>query len=454
MESYDYDLLVIGAGSGGVRCARMSASFGAKVAIIEGQYWGGTCVNVGCVPKKLYSYAAHYHEDFSDARGFGWVVDKPSFNWPTLRDNKTAEIQRLNGIYINMLSNAGVELYHGYATMTSKHEVNIVDSDGKQQTVTAKNILLATGGKPVLPEIEGIDKSLVSDEIFDLPSFPKVITVLGSGYIAVEFASIFNGLGAEVHLICRGDRVLRGFDNEIAYELTAQLQQKGIHIHSETLLSKVEGETGDLSLTLADGSTIACNQLMTAVGRSPNLDFAGSLAGQIKTDAKGYVVVNEQYQTSIDNLYAVGDLIGGMELTPVALAEGMAVAYDLYADQAKPVDYNDIATAVFSHPNLGTVGLTEEQARDQYDNIEVFKSKFRHLKHTLSGNDEKTMMKIIVDAETDKVLGLHILGSDAGEIVQGFAVALKAGATKAVFDATIGIHPTAAEELVTMRSPS
>jgi glutathione reductase (NADPH) len=338
--------------------------------------------------------------------------------------------------------------------MTSKHEVVIVDRDGNQQTVTGKNILLATGGKPVLPEIEGIDKSLVSDEIFDLPSFPKVITVLGSGYIAVEFASIFNGLGAEVHLICRGDRVLRGFDNEIAYELTAQLQQKGIHIHSETLLSKVEGETGDLSLTLADGSTIACNQLMTAVGRSPNLDFAGSLAGQIKTDAKGYVVVNEQYQASIDNLYAVGDLIGGMELTPVALAEGMAVAYDLYADQAKPVDYNDIATAVFSHPNLGTVGLTEEQARDQYDNIEVFKSKFRHLKHTLSGNDEKTMMKIIVDADTDKVLGLHILGSDAGEIVQGFAVALKAGATKAVFDATIGIHPTAAEELVTMRSPS
>ncbi|CAH0990312.1 Glutathione amide reductase [Sinobacterium norvegicum] len=454
MTSFDYDLLVIGAGSGGVRCARMSASFGAKVAVVEGQYWGGTCVNVGCVPKKLYSYAAHYHEDFTDARGFGWLVDKPSFNWPTLRDNKTKEIKRLNSIYTNMLSNAGVELIHGYATMLTKHELEIVDSDGNKQTVTAKNILLGTGGKPVLPEIMGIEKSVVSDQVFDLDTFPRVLTILGSGYIAVEFACIFNGLGAEVHLICRGDRVLRGFDNEIAYELTAQMQQKGITIHSETLLSSVEGEQGDLTLTLANGTRIATNQLMTAVGRSPNLEFIGSLADQLSTDQRGYVVVDDNFKTSIDNVYAVGDLIGGMELTPVALAEGMAVAHELYSEQSKPVDYRDIATAVFSHPNIGTVGLTEEQAREQYSNIDVFKSKFRHMKHTLSGNEEKTLMKIIVDADTDKVLGLHILGSDAGEIVQGFAVALKAGATKATFDATIGIHPTAAEELVTMREPS
>jgi len=454
MNSFDYDLLVIGAGSGGVRCARMSAGFGAKVAIIERQYWGGTCVNVGCVPKKLYSYAAHYGEDFHDAQGFGWTSQQPEFEWSTLRDNKTKEITRLNDIYTSMLANSGAEVIHGSATMVDSNTVAVIDSNGDEQRLTAKRILIATGGKPVMPPIEGIEHAVDSNAIFDLEEFPKTITVLGSGYIAVEFASIFNGLGAEVHLICRGDRVLRTFDNEIAYELTRQLQEKGIHIHSNTTLEKVTESAGDLTLSLANGDSIVCNELLAAVGRVPALDCMGEMASELAVDSKGYVVVDEHYKTSIDGVYAVGDIIGGFELTPVALAEGMALAHHLFSDQDKAVDYRHIATAVFSHPNIGTVGLSEEQARAEYKNIAVFKSRFRHMKHTLSGNPEKTLMKIIVDSDTDLVLGLHVLGSDAGEIVQGFAVALKAGATKAIFDDTIGIHPTAAEELVTMRTPS
>ncbi|ROS04553.1 NADPH-glutathione reductase [Sinobacterium caligoides] len=452
MHNFDYDLLVIGAGSGGVRCARMSAGLGAKVAIVEREYWGGTCVNVGCVPKKLYSYAAHYGEDFRDAAGFGWQhASSPSFDWSVLRDNKTKEIHRLNDIYTNMLSASGADVIAGSATISGPNTVCVTDANGSQKTLTADKILLATGGRPVMPEVDGIEKAVDSNEIFDLAKFPETIVILGSGYIAVEFASIFNGLGAEVHLICRGDRVLRSFDREIAYELTRQMIEKGVHVHLNTGLNSVSGERGDLSLSLASGEIVNCQQLLSAVGRAPSLDCLGAFADDLKIDDQGFVVVDGEFRTSVDGLYAVGDIIGGPQLTPVALAEGMALAYELYGSDAKPVDYDCIATAVFSHPNIGTVGLTEEQARERYSSLSVFQSSFRHLKHTLSGNTEKTMMKILVDDDTDRVVGLHVLGADAGEIVQGFAVAIKAGATKATFDATIGIHPTAAEELVTMR---
>jgi len=449
MSEFDYDLFVIGAGSGGVRAARMSAGFGAKVAIAEDRYLGGTCVNVGCVPKKLFVYASHFHEDFNDAAGFGWQVDQYSFDWNTLLANKKKEIQRLNDIYKNLLEQAGVVLINGRAVVTGVNSVAVND-----RTMTAERILVATGGWPHIPEIPGKEHIISSNEAFFLSELPTSIIVVGGGYIAVEFAGIFNGLGVDTTLIYRGDLFLRGFDNEIREFLSREMAKKGINLLFNTNINSIEKKNPKLIANLTSAESLKTNLILYATGRLPNTKDLGLEFANVKLNNKGAVLVNDDYQSSTPSIYAIGDVTDRVNLTPVATAEGTALANNLYNDQNKIVDYHDIPTCVFSQPNLGTVGLTEEQAREAFDNVEIYKSTFTHLKHTLSGSDEKTFMKLIVDKDTDRVIGVHMIGADAGEIIQGIGIALKAGATKAVFDATIGIHPTAAEEFVTMREPA
>lgn len=446
--SFDYDLFVIGAGSGGVRCARMSAGFGARVAVCEDRYMGGTCVNVGCVPKKLFVYGSHFSEDFRDAKSYGWDVDVKGFNWPTLRDNKSTEIERLNGIYRNMLGNAGVDVIDGRGKITGPNTVEVA---GK--SYTAERILIATGGWPTRPEIPGKEHMIDSNEIFYLDEFPKRFVVLGGGYIATEFAGIFEGLGSEVTQIYRGDMILRGFDDEIRAFAQAEVTKKGVNIKTGVNISSIEKVSDVLHVKLTDGSIIEADAVLSAIGRHPNLENLGALENGVTLNERGYVKVDPvTFETDASGIYAVGDIIGGMELTPVALAEGMSLANRLYNDNCYEIDYADIATAVFCQPNIGTVGLTEEQARGAFDKIRVYTSEFRAMKHTVSGNTERTLMKLIVDDSSDRVVGCHMMGAEAGEIIQGIAIAMKAGATKKVFDQTIGIHPTSAEEFVTMRT--
>lgn len=450
MSQFDYDLFVIGAGSGGVRAARMAASMGVKVAIAEERYLGGTCVNVGCVPKKLYVYASHYAEAFHEAAGFGLQTDAVDFDWPTLRDNKTREISRLNGIYEKLLVNAGCTLIEERATVLGPHQVKAGD-----KTYTAERILVAVGGWPFVPDIPGAEHIISSNEVFDLKAFPDKVIVVGGGYIAIEFAGIFAGLGAETHLVHRGDLFLKGFDQEVREFTAREVAKKGVQLHFNTNLVAIEKTPdGKLLARFEDGREQVADQIMYATGRVPKTQGLGLEAVGVKLGGNGAVVVNDQFQTSVPSIYAVGDVIDRVQLTPVALAEGMALVRSLYANGNPAVDYELIPTAVFCQPNIGTVGLTEEQARERYPQVDVYRSEFRAMKHTLSGSDERTLMKLLVDRDTDKVLGVHMVGADAGEIIQGIAVALKAGATKAVFDATIGIHPTAAEEFVTMREPS
>ena len=449
MAEFDYDLFVIGAGSGGVRAGRMAAAEGVRVAVAEDRYLGGTCVNVGCVPKKLYVYASHYAESFHEAEGFGLKAQGVEFNWPRLRDNKTNEISRLNGIYTNLLQNAGCDLIQGRAQIIGAHEVRVGDT-----TYTAERILVATGGWPYVPDLPGREHVITSNDVFDLEQFPQDVIVVGGGYIAVEFAGIFAGLGANTHLVYRGDLFLRGFDQEVR-EFTAQeVAKKGVQLAFNCNIQSIKKlESGRLQAELTDGRVLEADQILYATGRVPNVEGLGLEQAGVATADNGAVVVNEQFQTSVPSIYAIGDVIDRVQLTPVALAEGMALVRHLYAQGSPEVDYDLIPTAVFCQPNIGTVGLTEEAAREQYAQIKVFRSEFRALKHTLSGSDERTLMKMIVDGETDRVLGVHMVGAEAGEIIQGIGVALKAGATKAVFDSTIGIHPTAAEEFVTMRQP-
>lgn len=450
MADFDFDLFVIGAGSGGVRAGRMAAAMGVKVAVAEDRHLGGTCVNVGCVPKKLFVYASHYAEDFENSRGFGWTPGVAGFDWPTLRDNKTKEIERLNGIYNNLLVNSGCELIHGRATLVDPHTVAVGD-----KTYTAERILVAVGGWPNVPEFPGSEHVISSNEVFYLDEFPKRAIVVGGGYIAVEFAGIFAGLGAKTDLIYRGDMFLRGFDNEVREFTAEEVAKKGINLRFNTNITEIEKqEDGTLVATLTDGSTVEADAIMYATGRNPKVTGLGLEEMGIEQGKNGAIVVNDEFQTNVPSVYAIGDVIDRVQLTPVALAEGMALVRNLYGGQNQKVDYDLIATAVFCQPNIGTVGLTEEQARECYANVDVYKSNFRAMKHTLSGSDEKTFMKMLVDRDSDKVLGVHMVGPDAGEIIQGIAVALKAGATKAVFDSTIGIHPTAAEEFVTMREPA
>jgi glutathione reductase (NADPH) len=447
---YDYDLFVIGAGSGGVRASRMASSFGAKVAVCEDLYMGGTCVNVGCVPKKLYVYASEYSRHFNESKGFGWTTGEITFDWATLRDNKTEEISRLNGIYDGILSKANVEVIKGRGRIVDQ---NTVEVNGKKYTT--ERILLAVGGWPFIPDFEGREHVISSNEVFDLETFPKRLVVVGGGYIAVEFAGIFNGLGAEVTQLYRGDLFLGGFDNEVRDFAAQEIAKKGVNLRFNTDVTSIEKQADQsLKVNLNDGSSIIADAVLYATGRKPQLDDLGIENVNITLSDKGYIKVNEQFQTSEPSIYALGDATGGMELTPVALEEGMTLARALYNNQSYKIDYSNIATTVFCQPNIGTVGMTEEQARADYSNVVKYRSSFRAMKHTISGSDERTLMKLLVDGDTDKILGVHMVGPDAGEIMQGIAIAIKAGATKADFDATIGIHPTAAEEFVTMREPA
>ena len=451
MSQYDYDLFVIGAGSGGVRAARTAAATGAKVAVAEDRYLGGTCVNVGCVPKKLYSYAAHFHEAFDDARGFGWELNEaPSFDWNTLRDNKIGEIKRLNGIYGKLLDNAGVRLINGRAKVVDEHRVEVAG-----ETISAEKILVAVGGWPWVPPFPGSELAMNSNQIFDLDHFPKRFLVLGGGYIAVEFASIFNGLGADAHLVYRGELFLRGFDQEVREFTRDEMAKKGVNLHFNTNIESLEKVEGGIKATLTNGDVLEVDAVLSATGRKPHLEGLGLDRLDIALNENGSIQVNDRFETSVPSILALGDVTGGPELTPVALAEAMHLVAHHYGDAPKaPMNYDNIATAVFCHPNIGTVGLSEEKAREVYGDTRVYTADFRPMKHTLSGSDERCLMKLIVDDKSDVVVGAHMVGEEAGEVIQGIAIAVRAGLTKAQFDATVGIHPTGAEEFVTMRTPT
>ncbi|WP_136476856.1 glutathione-disulfide reductase [Pseudomonas sp. DG56-2] len=448
--SYDFDLFVIGAGSGGVRAARFAAGFGKKVAVAESRYLGGTCVNVGCVPKKLLVYGAHFSDDFEQAAGFGWSLEDAQFDWGQLIANKNREIERLNGIYRNLLVNSGVTLLEGHAKLADAHTVEV---DG--QRYTAEHILVATGGWPQIPDIPGKELAISSNEAFFLKELPKRVLVVGGGYIAVEFAGIFQGLGAKTTLLYRGDMFLRGFDGAVRTHLKEELEKRGMELQFNSDIQRIERQDdGSLKATLKDGSEHVADCVFYATGRRPMLDNLGLENTGVELDSRGFIRVDDLYQTTEPSILAIGDVIGRVQLTPVALAEGMAVVRRLFKpEQYRPVDYQNIPTAVFSQPPIGTVGLTEEQALEQGHNVQVFESRFRPMKLTLTDIQEKTLMKLVVDADTDRVLGCHMVGPEAGEIIQGLGIALKAGATKQQFDETIGVHPTAAEEFVTLRTP-
>ena len=448
MAEYDYDLFVIGAGSGGVRASRFSAANGARVAVAEDQFMGGTCVNVGCIPKKLFVYASHFHEDFADAAAYGWTVKPDSFDWRILVDNKDKEITRLNGIYRRMLEGAGVTIVDGRATVVDPHTVAVA---GKNYT--AEHILVAAGSWPNDLRYEGGEYVITSNDAFFLDQLPKKVVIEGGGYIAVEFAGIFNGLGVDTTLSYRGSLIMRGFDDDIRQHLQGEMEKKGIKLKLNASFEKVEKTDAGLTVHLDDGTTLEADTVMSAIGRRPNVNGLGLEEAGVALKDNGAVIVDDYFQTNVKSIYAIGDIIDRYQLTPVALAEGMAVYKTLFRDEPSAVDYEYIPTAVFSQPPIGTVGLMEDEAREKYGDVSIFKSTFRTLKNTLTGSDEQTFMKMIVDKASDKVVGIHMVGTDAGEMMQGFAVAMKAGATKAVFDSTIGIHPTSAEEFVTMREP-
>lgn len=448
--AYDFDLFVIGAGSAGVRASRFAAGFGARVAVAESRYLGGTCVNVGCVPKKMLVYGAHFSEDFEQAQGYGWNLGEAGFDWPTLIANKNREIQRLNGIYRNLLVNSGVTLLEGHARLVDAHTVQV-----GEQRFSAEHILVATGGWPQIPDLPGREHAISSNEAFFLEKLPQRVLVVGGGYIAVEFASIFHGLGAKTTLLYRKDLFLRGFDGAVRTHLRDELSRKGLDLQFNADIARIDKQAdGSLLATLKDGRILEADCVFYATGRRPMLDDLGLENTGVELDDRGFIKVDDEYRTAEPSILALGDVIGRVQLTPVALAEGMAVARRLFKPaEYRPVDYDHIPTAVFSLPNIGTVGLSEEDARARGHKVKVFESRFRPMKLTLTENQERALMKLVVDAESDRVLGCHMVGPEAGEIVQGLAVALKAGATKRIFDETIGVHPTAAEEFVTMRTP-
>ena len=443
-----YDLVVIGGGSGGVRAARIAAGHGAKVAICEEYRYGGTCVIRGCVPKKLMVYAAHFHEDFVDSQHYGWDMSVNGFDWTTLISNKDKEIDRLNKIYENLLSNSGVEIYHGRATLSN---TNIVDVDSQQ--LEAEKILIATGGTPFVPAIEGIEYAITSNEVFHLEQQPRSALVVGGGYIAVEFAGIFNGLGIQTSLIYRGPQILRGFDEAVRSHLATEIIKKGIDLKLNNNIDKIELlDDGQRQVTLTDGSTQTVDCVLFATGRSPNTADLGLDKIGVDLGNKHEIKVDQNSKTNIDSIYAVGDVTDRIALTPVATMEGHAFADTVFGNKPRLADHTNVPSAVFSQPPVATVGLSEEQARTQYTNIDTYTSEFKILKHTLTDNTERTFMKLVVDADSDLVIGAHMIGADAAEIMQGIAIAIKAGAKKADFDATVGIHPSSAEEFCTMRT--
>jgi len=445
-EKYDFDLFVIGAGSGGVRASRVAASLGARVAVAEERYLGGTCVNVGCIPKKLLVYASEFSEAFGDSAGFGWTLGDRHFDWNKLIANKNTEITRLNGVYENLLINAGVKILTSRAQIVNAHTI---EADGER--ITTKYILVATGGWPTVPKISGGELAITSNEAFFLEQMPQRVVVVGGGYIGLEFAGIFHGLGAEVTVVHRGEIFLRGFDDDLRVALAVEMRKRGIDLHFQTMVSRVERTATGVRVTLSDGAVVQANAIMFATGRAANAHGIGLEEAGVMLDGVGAIVVDRYSRTSAENIYAVGDVTNRKNLTPIAIAEGRAVAETLFGQRAMSVDYDNVPSAVFSQPPIGTVGLTEVEARRRYGEIDIYKSDFRPLKHTMSGSDERSFMKLIVDRKSDRVVGCHMIGTDAGEIIQGLAVALQCGATKAQFDATIGVHPTAAEEFVTMR---
>ena len=444
-----FDLFVIGAGSGGVRAARMAASQGKKVAIAEDRYLGGTCVNVGCVPKKLFVYASQFSELSEASKGFGWSVDKtPSLDWATLRDRKTAEIERLNGIYQQLLENSGATLLNGRARVQDRQTVQVND-----ELYSADTILIATGGWPFVPEFPGSEHVLTSNEMFYLDQLPKSAVVVGGGYIAVEFAGILNGLGVDTHLVYRGDQLLKTFDREMSDKIVEGMARKGVNIHLETQISAIQAQNEGFNIDFLSGDSMRADLVLYATGRVANTADLGLENTSIRLRHDGSIPVNDSFQTQEPSIYALGDVIDRVQLTPVAIQEAMVLVDHLYGDGTTSIDYDNIPTAVFCQPEFATVGLSEEAARSTYEHISVYVADFKPMLQTLGGGSDRISMKLIVDLSTDKVVGCHMVGDHAAEIIQGIGIAIKAGATKAHFDDTIGIHPSAAEEFVTMRQP-
>ena len=447
MSRYEYDLFVIGGGSGGIRAARLSSSFGARVAIAEEKYLGGTCVNVGCVPKKLFFYASYFSEEFNHAKSYGWYYNNNKFVWDDLIKNKNKEIKRLNGIYQKILDDSNVKVFEEHAKIIDPHTIKI-----NNENITTKYIMIATGGWPYVPNIEGKELAITSNEAFFLETLPNKIIIVGGGYIAVEFASIFKGLNIETSLIYRGPLFLRGFDKDLREVLSNEMKKKGINLIFNKDIKKIKKINTEISAELDDGQELISDQVMFATGRRPNCSNIGLDEVGLKLDADGAIEINSNYQTNISSIYAVGDVTNRINLTPVALAEGSIVANNLFNNTSKIASYENIPTCVFSQPNIATVGLTEDEARKKYKDITVYKSLFTPLKLTLTQSNEKSFIKLITNKKTNLVIGAHMVGENAGEIMQGIAIAIKAGATKDIFDSTIGIHPTLAEEFVTMRN--
>ncbi len=445
----DFDLFVIGAGSGGVRAARIAAGFGARVAIAEEYRFGGTCVIRGCVPKKLLVYASRFADEFNDARGFGWTVDDPDFSWPSLIAAKDKEITRLEGLYRGALFRAGVTIFEDRVVFEGPNAIRLAKSS---ETITASKILIATGGKPNLDAaLPGVEHAITSNEAFDLKELPKRIVVAGGGYIAVEFASIFNGLGSEVTLLYRGEKILRGFDEDLRDGLTAAMKTRGIRVITNDVFASIDKVRDGLSATLKSGGKIATDEIMFAIGRSPNTHGLGLADAGVTTGMAGEVMVDTENRTNVSNIFAVGDVTNRVNLTPVAIREGHAFAESVFGNKPWTVDYATIPTAVFSTPEIGTVGMSEAEARGTGRDADIYKTSFRPMKAILAGRDDRTTMKLVVDAASQKILGVHILGPDAAEIVQMAAIAVRMGATKADFDQTMALHPSASEELVTLR---
>ncbi|MEP7349057.1 MAG: glutathione-disulfide reductase [Sphingorhabdus sp.] len=448
MAEFDYDLFVIGAGSGGVRAARISASHGARVAVAEEYRVGGTCVIRGCVPKKLLVYGSHFAEDLADAKRFGWNTQGATFDWPTLRDNVAAEVDRLEGLYGQTLDNNKVEVFHERATIAGPNSIKLASG----QEISAKYILIATGGWPVVPDVPGADLGITSNEVFHLPELPKRAIIAGAGYIANEFAGIFNELGVDVTLVTRGDKMLRSYDQEIVEKLIGMSRDKGIDIRMDFPFKGVSKQAdGSLLIDGGEQGMIETDLLMWAVGRTPHSKGLGLEAAGVELDKDGAVIVGDDNRSNVPSIYAVGDVTNRVQLTPVAIREGHAFADSVFGGNPRTIDYTAIPTAVFSNPPIAGVGMTEDQARDKLDTIKVYKSDFRAMKNVLAGRNERALYKMIVDGATNKVVGLHLIGPDSAEILQAAAVAVKAGLTKSAFDDTVALHPSMAEELVLMK---
>jgi len=446
---YDYDLFVIGAGSGGVRAARIASQAGARVAIAEEYRIGGTCVIRGCVPKKFLVYGAEFAQAFADSKGYGWSVSGATFDWPTLRDNVQKEVTRLSGIYTSNLIKAGVTAYEERAELVDAHKVRLASSGSE---ISAARVLLATGGSPQLPDgLPGLELGISSNEAFLLEKLPRRILIVGGGYVALEFANIFHGFGAETRIVHRGDRMLRGFDDDLRAHMHIETERAGIKLTMKATLTKIEKRADTLRVTLSTGEHVHTDQVLFATGRHPNTRGLGLERAGVAVDKYGAVVVDEYSRSSVESVYAIGDVTNRVNLTPVAIRDGQAFADTLYNDRPTPVDHRSVPSAVFGRPPIGTVGLGEGDARLSHADVHVYRTNFRPMRNMISGNQERTLMKLVVDGKTDQLLGVHMAGEDAPEIAQLAAVAVKAGLTKTQWDSTVALHPTAAEELVLMR---